>query len=166
MDVGSARAIWIFGRSAAGKTSLAHRLKHQFRSERHPAHVLDGDAVRARLNRDLGFSDQDRSENIRRIAEVARLFLEAGVTPICAAITPRRTQRDEVRAILGDRVTLVYAAASLATCTRRDPKGLYERGIAYAFEEPASDEPVLIVDTDTVSLDASFMNLSAALDVP
>jgi adenylylsulfate kinase len=135
--------------------------------------VLDGDNIRHGLNKDLGFSPEDRTENIRRIGEVAKLFTDAGIVNITAFISPYRSDRDAVRAIMapGDFVE-VYVSCSLEECERRDPKGLYERaragkipeftGISAPYEEPL--EPELVVRTDAHPLDECVRQVLAHLE--
>lgn len=153
-----AAAVWLFGISGAGKSTLAAGLDDRLHAAGFTTLRFDGDDVRAGLNRDLGFSDADRAENLRRVAEVARLSVNAGLVTICSFITPLRVHRSQVRSILGDDLILVHAAASYAECARRDPKGLYARAAAgqlrqftgrdSAFEEPADDEGALHLDTE------------------
>ena len=120
--------------------------------------ILDGDNLRSGLNRNLGFSDDDRAENIRRNAEVARLFAEQGIITFVSVITPRRDLRALARGIIGEDFREVFVKAGYATCAERDPKGLYARAEAgqieqftgrdSEFEEPG-DEAELVLDTDT-----------------
>jgi len=136
--------------------------------------VLDGDNVRSRLNSNLGFSDEDRSENIRRIAEVARLFLDAGVITIASFICPKRGLRSMAREIVGPEDFLeVYVKASFEECARRDVKGLYAKaekggvkqftGKDSGFEEPESDAGVLILDTEKETAEESAARLFKAV---
>ena len=154
-----ARAIWLFGLSGAGKSTLAIGLERRLHAQGFTTHLLDGDNLRAGLNRDLGFSATDRAENIRRVAEVAKLFLQAGVIPIVAFITPMRALRDLARNVIGsDDLIEVYVEASIETCARRDPKGLYARagggqiadftGCTAPFEPPASAGFVINTDAE------------------
>ncbi len=163
-----ARVVWLFGLSGSGKSTLAVGLERRLFSEGFTTHLLDGDSVRAGLNRDLGFSPDDRTENIRRVAEVARLFLQAGVIPIVAFITPMRALREMARDIIGAEDLIdVYVRASLETCARRDPKGLYARasnggirdftGYTAPFEPPESAG--LVIDTDTEPIEESVDQL-------
>ncbi|HTT57335.1 MAG TPA: adenylyl-sulfate kinase [Opitutaceae bacterium] len=123
-----AHVIWLYGLSGSGKSTLAAGLERRLRAGGVATVLLDGDVVRAGLNRDLGFSAADRAENIRRVAEVARLFVQAGVVVVAAFITPTRALRALARGIIGaSDFTAVYVEASWATCRRRDPKGLYAR---------------------------------------
>lgn len=153
--------IWFTGLSGSGKSTLAHAVEDQLHARDCRTFVLDGDNVRHGLCGDLGFTIQDRTENIRRVGEVAKLFTEAGVIVLTAFISPLRSDRDRVRNILphGDFLE-VYCAASLDECELRDVKGLYKKaragqipeftGITSPYEEPASAE--LVVETGTVSL--------------
>lgn len=153
--------IWFTGLSGSGKSTLAHAVEDQLHVRGCRTFVLDGDNVRHGLCGDLGFTIQDRTENIRRVGEVAKLFTEAGVIVLTAFISPLRSDRDRVRNILphGDFLE-VYCAASLDECELRDVKGLYKKaragqiaeftGITSPYEEPVSAE--LVVETGTVSL--------------
>lgn len=146
---------WLFGLPSAGKTTLAHILRDHLRSEKHPTVVLDGDELRSGLCAGLGFSDDDRAENIRRAAEVARLLCDQGCNVICAFITPKEAHRSLVRQILGPRVRLVHVDCPLQVCVRRDVKGLYQKaarqqmqgmtGTQDSFIPP--EQPDLIVNT-------------------
>jgi adenylylsulfate kinase len=138
-------------------------------------HLLDGDNVRTGLNRDLGFTDADRAENIRRIAEVAKLFAQAGVVVIAAFITPQRAHRQLARSIIGaDDFLEVYVAASFETCAKRDPKGLYAKagaggvkqftGKDSVFETPtAEDIDAVTIDTEAGSAADSLAQLHAVV---
>jgi adenylylsulfate kinase len=152
-----ATVVWLFGLSGSGKTTLANALDRRLAAEGRFSVVLDGDNIRTGLNRGLGFSDEDRRENIRRVAEVSRLFLQAGVIVINAFITPRRELRDLARSIIGaDDLLEVFLEASFDACAARDPKGLYARagqggvakftGVDSAFEAP--DHANLILNTE------------------
>jgi adenylylsulfate kinase len=163
-----ARVVWLFGLSGSGKSTLAIGLERRLYAEGFTAHLLDGDNVRSGLNRDLGFSTADRTENIRRVAEVARLFLQAGAIPIVAFITPTRALRELARSVVGTEDFIdVYVQASLETCARRDPKGLYARavdgripdftGYTAPFEPPES--AALSIDTSTEPVEQSLDRL-------
>lgn len=153
--------IWFTGLSGSGKSTLAHAVEDQLYSRGCRTYVLDGDNVRHGLCSDLGFSIQDRTENIRRVGEVAKLFTEAGVIVLTAFISPLRSDRERVRNILphGDFLE-VYCAATLDECERRDVKGLYKKaragqipeftGITSPYEEPTAAE--LVVETGSESL--------------
>jgi adenylyl-sulfate kinase len=123
--------LWFTGLSGCGKSTLAMALEHALISRGHLAFVLDGDNVRHGLNKNLSFSDADRTENIRRIGEVAKLFLAAGVMPITAFISPFRADRDAVRALLlPNQFIEVFIDAPLEVCESRDPKNLYKKARA------------------------------------
>ncbi len=154
-----ARVIWLYGLSGSGKSTLANILERRLQTEGFTAHLLDGDNVRTGLNRDLGFSDADRTENIRRGAEVAKLFMQAGVVVIAAFITPQRALRGLARSIVGVEDFLeIYVSASFEACAQRDPKGIYAKagagqvrqftGRDSAFEPPAPGEAALVLDTE------------------
>ena len=147
--------VWLTGLPGAGKSSTAHELERRLMERGHHVYVLDGDNLRFGLNRDLGFSAPERKENVRRIAEVARLFNDAGTIAIAALIAPFRADRDDARTIIGaDRFCEVYVATPLEVCELRDPKGLYRKaragqivnftGISSPYEAPQS--PFLVLD--------------------
>ncbi len=154
--------LWLTGLSGSGKSTLARRVEEMLAERGRVAYVLDGDNVRHGLCSDLGFSPEDREENIRRIGEVARLLTDAGLLVVTAFISPYRRDRDRVRALLaaGDFVE-VHVVAPLEVCEARDPKGLYAKarsgliaeftGVSAPYEEPAS--PEIRVDTHAASLD-------------
>jgi adenylylsulfate kinase len=154
--------IWLTGLSGAGKSSIALELERRLVGSGHRCIVLDGDNVRRGLNRDLGFSPDARKENIRRIAEVAKLFNDAGLFVITALISPYREDRDNARAVIGaDWFIETYLDADLSICERRDPKGLYAKaraglipdftGISAPYEMPHS--PALTLATGERSID-------------
>ena len=146
--------IWLTGLSAAGKSTLAFALERILIEAGHPCYVLDGDNVRHGLNNNLGFSAEDRSENIRRVAEVAKLMNDAGLIVITAFISPFRADRDNARAIIGDGMFQeIFVDAGLDACEARDPKGLYKKaragqipdftGISSPYEAPLNPELVI-----------------------
>lgn len=149
--------LWFTGLSGSGKSTLSTELEQRLLERKCATYLLDGDNVRHGLNRDLGFSPADRSENNRRIGEVAKLFADAGVLCLCAFISPYRADRARLRANMnsGDFIE-IYVRASLAVCEQRDPKGLYKKaragqipdltGIGSPYEEP--EHPDIIVDTE------------------
>lgn len=150
---------WFYGLSGSGKSTLANGLERRLVEEGVVTKLLDGDNIRTGLNRDLGFSDADREENIRRIAEVARLFLDAGIVVLASFITPKRGLRESARQIAGpEDCTPVFVSASFETCAGRDVKGLYAKadggglrqftGKDSAFEEPLPDAPDWTIATD------------------
>ena len=149
--------VWFYGLSASGKSTIAAGLERKLAANGYHTHLLDGDNVRAGLNSDLGFSDDDRHENIRRIAEVAKLFIESGMVTLASFITPFEKLRDLAKRIVGeDDWFSVYTRCSFETCAKRDPKGLYAKmlrgevkeftGKDSLFEEPQSAD--LIIDTE------------------
>jgi adenylylsulfate kinase len=159
------KVIWLYGLSGSGKSTLANALERKLHEAGRFTQILDGDNIRAGLNKNLGFSDEDRQENIRRIAEVATLFLNAGVITIASFITPKKTLRDAARSIVGAADFLeVYVECGFDTCERRDVKGLYAKAAAggvkqftgrdSSFEPP--DKADLIVNTDNASLEESL----------
>jgi adenylylsulfate kinase len=167
-----ARVIWLYGLSGSGKSTLANTLERRLLAEEFTTHLLDGDNVRTGLNRDLGFSDTDRAENIRRVAEVAKLFVQAGVVVVAAFITPQRALRELARGIIGAEDYLeIYVSASFEACAQRDPKGIYAKagagqvrqftGRDSAFEPPAPGEVALVLDTETESPAQSLEKLYA-----
>ncbi|HEX6750447.1 MAG TPA: adenylyl-sulfate kinase [Longimicrobium sp.] len=148
--------LWLTGLSASGKSTIARALEEELFRRGVESYVLDGDNLRHGLNRDLGFSPEERAENIRRVGEVARLLTDFGVIAVTAFISPYRSDRDGVRALLDEGEFLeVFVDADLATCEARDPKGLYARarrgeiaeftGISAPYEPPAA--PELVIDS-------------------
>ena len=146
--------VWLTGLSASGKSTIARRTEQLLLERSCNCYVLDGDNIRFGLNKDLGFSPADRTENIRRIGEVAKLFADACVITLTAFISPYRADRDKVRALVPQGSFIeCYVQASLETCEDRDPKGLYKKaragqipeftGISAPYEEPTSPEFVL-----------------------
>jgi adenylylsulfate kinase len=155
--------IWLTGLSASGKSTIGNLLDAVLAERGMRSYILDGDNVRHGLNKDLGFSPADRTENIRRIGEVAKLFTEAGVIVVTAFISPYRADRDQVRKIMKEGDFLeVFVDAPLAVCEQRDPKGLYKKaragevkeftGISAPYEAP--EKPELVLDTGEHSAEA------------
>ena len=162
------KVIWFTGLSGSGKSTLANALEHVLHQAGKHTYILDGDNIRQGLNKDLGFSDADRVENIRRIAEVARLMADAGLIVITAFISPFKKEREMARNLIGSEHFLeVYVSTSLAVCEERDPKGLYKKaragqipeftGISSPYEAPLN--PELVVATATQSKTASLTAL-------
>ena len=152
--------LWFTGLSASGKSTIALELEQMLFQKRIRSFVLDGDNIRHGLNKNLGFSPEDRTENIRRIGEAAKLFVEAGVISLTAFISPYRSDRDIVRELLGkDEFVEVYIKCDIATCEQRDPKGLYKKaregeikgftGISAPYEEPLNPEFILDTSIET-----------------
>lgn len=122
---------WFYGLSGSGKSTLANALERKLVEMGYVTKILDGDNIRSRLNSDLGFTDADREENIRRIAEVARLFVDMGVVVFTSFITPKRALRNQAQGIVGAAdCTPVFVEASFETCAKRDVKGLYAKAAA------------------------------------
>ena len=164
--------VWLTGLSGSGKSTLAFELERRLHQLDHACYVLDGDIIRHDLNRDLGFTPADRMENIRRVAEVARMFNDAGLIVITAFIAPYAKDRQAARDIIGaERFLETYLTADLETCERRDPKGLYAKaragqiadftGISAPYEVPAN--PALALDTALRSVDVCAQDLFALL---
>lgn len=165
------RTVWLTGLSGAGKSTLAYVLESHLLRQGRPCYVLDGDNVRHGLNRNLGFSPKDRSENSRRIAEVAHLMNEAGLVVIVALISPMKADRDVARAIIGDELFYeIHVNTPVTTCERRDSKGLYKRarsgelreftGVSAPYQAPSS--PILTVDTTSVPINQNIDKILAA----
>jgi adenylylsulfate kinase len=165
--------LWLTGLSGSGKSTVAVAAEQALLQRGHLAYVLDGDNVRHGLNKNLGFSPEDRTENIRRIAEVAKLFSDAGVIALTSFISPYRADRDAARAIFesGDFVE-IHVSTSLETCESRDPKGLYKKaragqipeftGISAPYEAPV--HPELLLDTGALSVEESVATLLRYLE--
>ena len=156
--------IWLTGLSGSGKSTIAVELEHALIENRHQAYILDGDNIRHGLNKNLGFSPEDRTENIRRIGEVAKLFTDAGIITIAAFISPYREDRDAVRKLLNDGEFIeVYVECPLDVCEERDTKGLYKKaragevkdftGISAPYEEPLN--PELTIDSSKLTVEES-----------
>jgi len=156
--------VWFTGLSGSGKSTLANALEEKLLEFSCHAYLLDGDALREGLNRDLGFSEDHRRENIRRAGEVAALFVDAGVIVLATFISPFRDDRRQVRELLQpEEFVEIHVSTSLDVCEMRDPKGLYKKarsgelrnftGIDSAYEEPVS--PELVLDTSALSVQAS-----------
>jgi len=155
--------LWFTGLSGSGKSTLAHAVEEYLHARGIRTYVLDGDNVRHGLCGDLGFSDVARRENIRRIGEASRLFVDAGVVVLTAFISPFRSDREQVRNLLPDDFIEIYCDSPLEVCESRDVKGLYERarageireftGISSPYEVP--EEPEMTVDTGHLTLEQS-----------
>jgi adenylylsulfate kinase len=169
--VGKGVTVWFTGLPSAGKTTIAKLVEERLARAGRPVEVLDGDVVRRHLSKELGFSKQDRDENIRRIGYVADLLSRNGVIVLAAAISPYRAVREELRALIGDFVE-VWVATDLATCRARDVKGLYARhdrgelrgltGADDPYEPPLA--PELVLRTETQPPEASAEAVLAVLD--
>ena len=165
--------LWFTGLSGAGKSTLANAVNSALFEQGLACYVLDGDNIRHGLCNDLGFSDADREENIRRIGEVAKLFLDAGVVVLTAFVSPFRADRERARALVepGDFIE-IHCAADLGVCEQRDTKGLYAKarageikeftGISSPYEEP--ETPELRIDTGSHDLEACVRQVLSHLE--
>jgi len=159
----SGLVVWLTGLSGSGKTTIAIEVEKRLLVQQLPVYRLDGDVLRQGLNADLGFSPADRKENIRRAAEVARLFQDAGLILLASFISPQRSMRAFARSLVPEGALIeVYVQASLETCIQRDPKGNYQRalagkiqnytGIDQEYEEPLN--PELLLNTEQLPISA------------
>lgn len=164
--------LWMTGLSGSGKSTLAKGLEKKLYQEGILTKLLDGDNLRTGLNTDLGFSDEDRTENIRRVAETAKLFMNCGIVTICSFVSPTLKIRKMARDIIGEiNYFEVYVHASFEECAKRDVKGLYEKairgeikdftGLDAPFDE--SETPFVKIDTEKESVDDSLHNLFRAV---
>ncbi len=159
--------LWFTGLSGAGKSTLALELERQLFAKGYQVYVLDGDNVRSGLNANLGFSPEDRAENIRRVGEVAGLFADAGMIVISSFISPYRSDRDRARKAAGETFHEIFVKADLATCESRDPKGLYKKaragtiadftGVSAPYEAP--EAPQLVIDTAAAPVEACVQQM-------
>ena len=159
--------IWFTGLSGSGKSTLANALNKDLHAQKISTYLLDGDNIRHGLCKDLGFSDKDREENIRRIGEVANLFMNAGIVTITAFVSPFKSDRERVRNIIGRDFIEIFCAANLDICETRDTKGLYKKarlgeikdftGISSPYEIP--NNPEIIVETGSLDLKASVRKI-------
>ncbi len=156
--------IWLTGLSGSGKSTIAVEIEHALIENKHQAYILDGDNIRHGLNKNLNFSPEDRTENIRRIGEVAKLFTDANIITIAAFVSPYREDRNNVRKLLEDGEFIeVYVKCSVEVCEERDTKGLYKKartgevkdftGISAPYEEPLN--PEITVDSSRLSIEES-----------
>jgi len=163
--------VWLIGLSGSGKSTIANAAERILHQQGRFTVILDGDNLRTGLNTNLGFSDDDRLENIRRIAETAKLFVNQGIVTFVSAITPRGELRDIARGILGDDLFEVYVKADYETCAQRDVKGLYAKaargeianftGKDSGFEPPVDSN--LILDTEQSTVEESTIELVEAI---
>lgn len=163
--------VWFTGLSGSGKSTIAHAVEEALFERGCRSYVLDGDNIRHGLNKNLGFSPEDRTENIRRIGEVANLFVQAGIIALTAFISPYRADRDAARKVAGSDFIEVYVKCGIDVCESRDTKGLYKKaragevkeftGISAPYEEPLN--PELVVDTSQESLEESTKKVMACL---
>jgi bifunctional enzyme CysN/CysC len=164
--------IWFTGLSGSGKSTIANALEKVLHAQGRRTYILDGDNVRQGLNKDLGFTDADRVENIRRVAEVAKLMMDAGLIVMTAFISPFRAERQMARELIGaENFIEVFVDTPLAVCEQRDPKGLYKKarsgqlpnmtGINSPYEAPIN--PELIVDTAQRGVEAALEDINQVL---
>lgn len=166
------KVIWFTGLSGSGKSTIANALEKELNAQGKRTYILDGDNIRQGLNRDLGFTDADRVENIRRVAEVARLMMDAGLIVMTAFISPFRAERQMARELIGeDNFIEVFVDTPLAVCEQRDPKGLYKKarsgqlpnmtGVDSPYEAPA--QPELIINTTQLGLEKALSSVDEFL---
>lgn len=164
--------VWFTGLSGSGKSTIANALEHKLHEEGIKTYTLDGDNVRHGLNKDLTFSPQDRTENIRRIAEVAGLMVDAGLVVLAAFVSPYKKDRDNIRSIVKDvNFVEVYVNTSIEECEKRDVKGLYKKarageiknmtGISAPYEPPAS--PHIEIKTEEQSIEEAVAKVYEAI---
>lgn len=158
------KVFWFTGLSGSGKTTIAHGLEAALHAQGHLVMALDGDSVRTGINNNLGFSDDDRKENIRRVAEVAKLFVNCGVVTLCTFVSPTKQIRALAKSIIGENdFEEIYVNTSLAECERRDVKGLYAKarkgevkeftGVSAPFEAP--ENAALEIKTENKTIEQS-----------
>ncbi|MCU7817071.1 MAG: adenylyl-sulfate kinase [Candidatus Thiodiazotropha sp. (ex Rostrolucina anterorostrata)] len=173
MNMHRAKLLWFTGLSGSGKSTLAHALEERLHQRGCRTYVFDGDNVRHGLCRDLGFSIDDRTENIRRIGEMSKLFVDAGIIALTAFISPIREDRDRARSLFADGDFIeVYVKASIEACESRDVKGLYKKarageiphftGISSPYEAP--EKPEITIDTEHSTVEACIDSLLESLE--
>jgi len=155
--------LWMYGLSGSGKSTIAAAVERKLHDQGRFVVILDGDNFRHGLNSDLGFSDEDREENVRRVSEVAKMFASQGIIVLVSVITPKQALRDQARQIIGDAFKEIFIKASYETCAQRDPKGLYAKvaageikqftGKDSGFEEP--ETPELLIDTERTEVEVA-----------
>lgn len=164
--------LWFTGLSGSGKSTLANAVDHELYRQGYHSYVLDGDNIRHGLNRDLGFGDSDRKENIRRIGEVAKLFVDSGQIVSTAFISPFREDRELVRSMFEtDEFIEIHVNCPLEICEHRDPKGLYQKarkgqipdftGISSPYEAPI--KPEITIETNRMTIDISVLKILSFL---
>lgn len=168
----NAVVIWFTGLSGSGKSTLAIELDKKLSELGYHSYVLDGDNIRSGINNNLSFSPEDRSENIRRIAEISKLFIDAGIITICSFISPYKTDREKAKEIIGsDNFIEIYLNTPLKECEKRDVKGLYKKarngeiknftGISAPYEKPIN--PDLSLDTTFIDINSSIEKIIALI---
>ncbi|MBF0705320.1 adenylyl-sulfate kinase [Alkalihalobacillus hwajinpoensis] len=172
MNMHKGAVLWFTGLSGSGKSTISVELENALHASGVHTYRLDGDNVRHGLNADLSFSDADRIENMRRIGEVSRLFVDAGLMTLAAFISPFQQERDKIRGLFSDKEFIeIYVKASVETCENRDPKGLYAKvrkgeirqftGIDAPYEAPVS--PELTIDTEKETIEEAVQTIKSFL---
>jgi adenylylsulfate kinase len=165
--------IWFTGLPSSGKSTIAHHLEKELFDRGIRSYVLDGDNVRHGINSNLGFSREDRKENLRRIAELSKLFVDTGIVVLAAFVSPYRDDRVFVKNIVGDEHFFeIFVKCSVDTCEKRDPKGHYQKakagiikdytGVSAPYEEP--DDPDVVLDTEESDVESSVKKILTFLD--
>ena len=165
--------VWFTGCPASGKSTIAHHLEKELFNRSIHCHVLDGDNVRHGINSDLGFSREDRRENLRRIAELSKLFVDAGLVVLAAFVSPYCEDREYIRQIVGSEFFFeAYVKCSIETCEKRDPKGQYKKaraglikeytGISAPYETPPN--PDIVLDTEELDVESAVKKVLEFLD--
>ncbi|WP_038056453.1 adenylyl-sulfate kinase [Thermodesulfobacterium hydrogeniphilum] len=160
--------VWFTGLPSSGKSTIAHTLEKVLFEKGIKVYVFDGDNIRHGLNSDLGFSSEDRKENLRRIAEVAKLFVDAGLIVLCAFVSPHKKDREFIKQIIGREDFIeVYMKCPVEVCEKRDPKGMYKKareglikeytGISAPYEEP--ENPDLIIESHKISIEKAVQEI-------
>ena len=166
------KVIWFTGLSGSGKSTIANALEKALHAEGKRTYILDGDNIRQGLNKDLGFTDADRVENIRRVAEVAKLMMDAGLIVMTAFISPFRAEREMARELIGEENFIeVFVDTPLAVCEQRDPKGLYKKarngqlpnmtGINSPYEPPLN--PICVLSHGGQGLEGAVQSITSLL---
>lgn len=166
--------IWFTGLSGSGKSTIANALENELHTRNISTYSLDGDNIRQGINKDLGFSSEHRTENIRRIAEIANLFVDAGIVTLASFVSPYQKDREDVKKIVGSNKTLeIYVSTSLEECERRDVKGLYQKarkgeitnmtGISAPYEKPLNAD--LEIDTQSESVEESVQKILQLIEM-
>ncbi len=165
--------IWFTGLSGSGKSTIANALENKLHTRNISTYSLDGDNIRQGINKDLGFSSEHRTENIRRIAQIANLFVDAGIVTLASFVSPYQKDREDVKNIVGsDKTIEIYVSTSLEECERRDVKGLYQKaregeitnmtGISAPYEKPLNAD--LEIDTQLESVEESVQKILQLID--
>ncbi len=165
--------VWLTGLPSSGKSTIAYTVEHALVARGHLAYMLDGDNIRHGLNKNLGFSTEDRTENIRRIGEVGKLFADTGIVTLASFVSPYREDRDAVRQLMGaDDFFEIFVDTPLKLCEERDPKGLYKKarageipnftGISDPYEAPENAE--LVIKTADCALEEAALQVIALLE--